>query len=142
MIHKQAVIGAGTLTWFPEQSNIGICEIGSGCIIHSHVWIGDGVKIGNRVKIQAFSFLPTGVTIEDDVFIAPHVVFTNDPDLAVKGKEFWKPILVKKGAKIGANVSIRAGVTIGENAIIGMGSVVLHDIPDNTTVAGNPARQI
>ena len=140
MVHNQAKIGAGCMIWHRELSNIGNCELGTGCIVHSHVWIGDGVKIGNRVKIQAFSFIPDGVTLEDDVFIAPHVVFTNDPNLEVKGRACWKKTLVKRGAKIGANSSIRAGVTIGENAVVGMGSVVLNDVPDNATVYGVPAR--
>lgn len=129
------------MIWHPEKSVI-LCEVNESCTVHAPVWIGKEVKIGDRVKIQAFTFIPDGVTIENDVFIGPHVVFTNDPDLAIKGKSGWKPTLVKKGAKIGANASILAGVVIGENSVVGMGSVVLKDVPDGATIVGNPARLI
>jgi UDP-2-acetamido-3-amino-2,3-dideoxy-glucuronate N-acetyltransferase len=107
---------------------------------HRYVWIGKKVKIGDNVRIQPFAFIPDGVTIEDDVFIGPHVCFTNDPNLTCLGPKFWKETVVKRGAKIGANSTILAGVTIGKDSIVGMGSVVLSDIPDKEVWAGNPAR--
>lgn len=126
----------------PESSNIG-CLVDVSCTVHSHVWLGDEVKIGNNVKIQAFAFIPNGITIEDDVFIGPHVCFTNDPKMEIvpQGQFIPTSTLVKRGAKIGANASIRAGVTIGEGATIGMGAVVLHDVGDHETWVGNPARR-
>tara|TARA_R100000501_G_C2522223_1_gene48934 strand:+ start:72 stop:506 length:435 start_codon:yes stop_codon:yes gene_type:complete len=126
--------------WYPELSNISErVEIGERTKIHSHVWIGDDVKIGARCRIEAFAFIPPGVTLEDDVFIGPHVCFTNDRK---PPSDNWEPIIVKKGAKIGANSSILAGVTIGESALIGMGSVVLKDVPTGELHAGNPAKFI
>ena len=133
-------IGKGTKLWKPELSNIGDCEIGDNCRIHSHVWIGDGVKIGNNVRIQAFSFIPTGVTIEDDVFIGPRVTFTNDKYPPSADSSAWKETRVKKGASLGASVTILPGVVIGENARIGAGAVVTKDIPANVVACGVPAR--
>src|SRR3990167_3670986 len=130
------------MIWHRNKSIILTDNIGKDCTIHAFVWIGQEVKIGDRAKIQAFSFIPDGVTIEDDVFIGPGVTFTNDRNLSVKGKKFWSETFVKKGAKIGAGSCILAGVNIGENAIIGMGSVVLKDIPSSETWAGNPAIRI
>lgn len=129
--------------WRPDLSNISDdAIIADNCVIHSHCWIGRDVIIGSNVKIQAFTFIPDGVRIEDNVFIGPRVTFTNDPDLECKGKDFWKMTRVKEGAKIGACVSIKAGVIIGKNAIVGMGAVVLTDIPDGEKWAGVPARKI
>lgn len=130
--------------YHPELSNLGEFEYGEGCVFHSHIWIGNGVKIGNRVKIQAFAFLPPGVEVEDDVFIGPGVIFTNDPimDIVPQGEFIPTKTLVKRKARIGAGAKILAGITIGENAVVGMGAVVIEDVPDFTKVVGVPAKKI
>lgn len=120
----------------PELSN-NQGHIGSDCVIHSHVWIGDKVLIGDRVKIQAFAFIPNGVVIQDNVFIGPGVVFTNDK---LPPSDVLTPTLVKRGAVIGANATIVCGVTIGECAMIAAGAVVTKDVPPGTLVKGNPAK--
>ena len=131
-------IGKGTKIWRPELSNISeTAEIGENCKIHSHIWIGDGVKIGNNVKIQAFSFIPTGVEIEDNCFIGPRVTFTNDK-YPPSGN--WSKTLIKSGVSLGACVTILPGITIGENSRIGAGAVVTKDIPANVVACGVPAR--
>ena len=143
MIHPEAKIGEGTKIYQPELSNIREqVKIGKNCIIHSHVWIGARVLIGNNVKIQAFTFIPEGVVIEDNVFLAPHTTFTNDPKLSIKGPMGWESTMVRKGAKIGAGALIKAGIEIGEGAIIGMGAVVTKNVPAGETWVGNPARKM
>ena len=130
----------GVKFWYPELSNINPqAEIGRGTTVHAPVWIGDQVKIGRACRIEAFAFIPPGLTIEDNVFIGPHVCFTNDRK---PPSNEWGKILVKRGARIGANATILAGVTIGERALIGMGSVVLRDVPGGETWVGVPARPI
>jgi acetyltransferase-like isoleucine patch superfamily enzyme len=116
------------------------CEIGDNCRIAAFVEIQRGVKIGNNCKVEAFVYIPTGVTIEDNVFIGPHVCFTNDKYPRAVGD--WKivPTVVKKGASIGAGAVILCGVTIGENAMVGAGSVVTKDVKANEMVYGNPAK--
>ena len=131
----------GCNIYHPELSNIMCCNVGIDCVIHSHVWIGNKVAIGSRVKIQAFAFIPDGVIIQDDVFIGPHVCFVNDKYPPSNGNS-WKVTVVKKGASIGANATILCGVVIGENAMIGAGSVVTKDVEPDTIVAGNPAKPI
>jgi UDP-2-acetamido-3-amino-2,3-dideoxy-glucuronate N-acetyltransferase len=126
----------------PESSKFSIikdAEIGEGTRIHDQVNIYK-CKIGDNCKIRPFVFIPTGVIIEDNVFIGPNVTFTNDKYPRVRGE--WKllPIRVKRGASIGANSIIIAGVTIGENALVGAGSIVTKNVPSNAVVAGNPAR--
>jgi acetyltransferase-like isoleucine patch superfamily enzyme len=125
------------------------CEIGDESKIGTFVEIQKGAKIGKRVKVSSHTFICEGVTIEDEVFIGHGVMFINDkyPRSATQAGALqteadWEciPTLVKKGASIGSNATILCGVTIGENAIVGAGSVVTHDVPPNTIVAGNPAR--
>ena len=143
MIHKGAWIHESARIWHEELSNIGKCVIGEDSVIHSHVWIGDDVIIGKRVRVQAFSFIPNLVHIEDDVFIGPRVTFTNDPKIVIQpGQAHWKMTFVRKGAKIGAGVVVLAGVTIGEGAFVGMGSIVTKSIPPGEMWFGNPARRI
>jgi acetyltransferase-like isoleucine patch superfamily enzyme len=127
------------------------CEIGDESKIGTFVEIQKGSKIGRRVKVSSHSFICEGVTIEDEVFIGHGVMFINDkyPRSATAGgqlqtEEDWVcvPTLVKRGASIGSNATILCGVTIGENAMVGAGSVVTHDVPPKTVVAGNPAHMI
>ena len=129
------------MIYHPELSNIHpSVTIPESCVIHSHVCIFEGVKIGERVKVQSMSFIPGGVTIEDDVFVGPRVTFTNDKYPPSHGKG-WKPTVVKKGASIGAGAIILPGITIGEGAKIGAGSVVTKDVLPGTIVMGNPAHE-
>lgn len=133
--------GINTIVWHPELSILLDCEIGNECTIHGMVWIGNNVKIGDRCLVQAFVYIPEGVTIEDDVFIGPHVCFTNDKKPPSYG-EHWAKTLVCSGASIGANTVILPGVTIGKGAIIGAGSVVTKNVPAGETWCGNPARKM
>lgn len=126
-----------TKYWHPELSNLGKFTIGDGCIVHSHVWIGDGVVIGNRCKIQAFAFLPPGVVLGNDVFVGPHVCFTNTKHPPSNERLIT---VVEDGVAIGANSTILPGIRIGKGAKIGAGSVVTKDVPPGVTVVGNPAR--
>jgi UDP-2-acetamido-3-amino-2,3-dideoxy-glucuronate N-acetyltransferase len=118
------------------------CRIGRGCKIAAYVEVQRDVVIGDRCKIEAFAFIPSGVTIEDEVFVGPHACFTNDRTPRAVGEWSVTPTVVKKGASIGANATIMCGVTIGEGALVGAGAVVTKDVPPHAKVAGNPARTI
>lgn len=132
--------GEGTKIYYEELSNISL-DCGKDCVIHSNVWI-NGVKMGDRVKVQAFAFIPPGVEIGNDVFIGPHVCFTNDPTLSMESD--WKPTktIVEDGVRIGANATIKAGVTLHKNSLIGMGSVITKDVPEGEVWVGNPAKKL
>jgi len=133
-------IGEETIIW--DFVNLFGCRIGDGCRIGSHTEIGRGVVIGDRCKVEPYAFIPSGVRVEDEVFIGPHVSFTNDPLPRAVGDWEVVPTLVKRGASIGANSTIICGVTIGEGAMVGAGSVVTRDVPPGTLVMGNPARPV
>ena len=125
------------------------CTIGDNSRIGTFVEIQKNANIGRNVKVSSHTFICEGVTIEDDVFIGHNVSFINDKyPRATAGNGHlqteadWSvvPTRVKRGASIGTSATILCGVTIGENAIIGAGSVVTKDVPDNAIVAGVPAR--
>ena len=136
---KDVVVGINTRIY--DHVNLYKCKIGRDTKIDAFVYIEEGVVIGDRVKIRAFTFIPSGVTIEDDVFIGPHVTFTNDKYPKIN-KE-WRKLktTIKQGSSVGAG-SVILPVTIGKNSLIGAGSVVTQDIPDNSLALGNPARVI
>lgn len=125
------------------------CAIGDGTKIGAFVEIQKNATVGKNCKILSHTFICEGVTIEDNVFVGHGVVFINDTyprattaNGELQTEENWKvePTLVKKGASVGSGATILANLVIGENALVGAGSVVTHDVPDNAIVAGNPAR--
>jgi UDP-2-acetamido-3-amino-2,3-dideoxy-glucuronate N-acetyltransferase len=149
MIAPDVKLGAGVVIHHPDQVNLYGCTIGDGTKIASFVEIQRGVVIGLNVKIEAFAFIPSGVTIEDGVFIGPHVCFTNDRHPAAVNEtgelanaDDWTvvPTTVRKRASIGANATIVCGVTIGEGAMVAAGATVTRDVPARTLVVGTPAR--
>lgn len=135
-----AEIGEDTIV--RDFVNLYGCRIGKGCRIAAYTEIQRGVTIGDRCKVEAFAFIPTGVTIEDEVFIGPHVCFTNDRRPRAVGDWEVTPTLVRKGASIGANATIICGVTIGEGALVGAGAVVTKDVPARAVVVGCPAKRV
>jgi UDP-2-acetamido-3-amino-2,3-dideoxy-glucuronate N-acetyltransferase len=134
------LIGADTRIWqfcvvMPEA------RIGSGCNICAQVFIENDVVIGDRVTVKCGVQIWDGLRIGDDVFIGPNVTFTNDPfPRSLQRPEKYAVTTVHQGASIGANATILPGVSIGRGAMIGAGSVVTRDIPENELWLGNPAR--
>lgn len=125
------------------------CAIGDESRIGAFVEVQKNATIGKRCKISSHSFICEGVVIEDEVFVGHGVTFINDvypravnEDGQPQTEADWRvdPTTVKKGASIGSGATILCNVTIGEKAIVGAGSVVTHDVPANSIVAGNPAR--
>ena len=141
-IDEDVKIGSGTKIWhfshILKRSRIGEnCRIGQNVVIGPDVIIGDGCKIQNNVSVYE------GVTLEDEVFCGPSVVFTNvyNPRAHIRRMDELRPTLIRKGATLGSNCTIVCGHTIGKYAFIGAGAVVTNDVPDYALMLGNPARQ-
>lgn len=149
-VSPHAEIGESTRVWAQVQIREG-AKIGRNCIIGRNTYIDFDVCVGDNVKIQNNSSLYVGLTVEDGVFIGPHVIFTNDklprainPNGTLKSAADWHvgKTLVRYGAALGAGTVVVTGVTIGRWAMVGSGSVVSKDVPDHALVVGNPARVI
>ena len=147
-VSDQATIGDGASIWHQAQVRER-AAVGAGSIIGKGVYVGADVSIGANCKVQNYSCVYEGNTLEDGVFVGPEVVFTNDryprainPDGTIKAASDWEleGTLVKYGAAIGSRSVILPGLTIGRWALVAAGSVVTKDVLDHAIVAGNPAR--
>jgi UDP-2-acetamido-3-amino-2,3-dideoxy-glucuronate N-acetyltransferase len=149
MISPDVQLDEGVSIPQPDLVNLYGCRIGRGTRIGAFVEIQKDVEVGANCKISSHSFLCSGVTIEDGVFIGHGVMFINDmypralnEDGSLQAAKDWicVPTRVRQNASIGTNATILAGVRIGERALVGAGAVVTHDVPDYAIAAGVPAR--
>ena len=136
-------IGAGTRIWHFSHI-LGNTRIGENCVFGQNCSVGPDVVIGNGCKFQNNVSVFKGVTIEDDVFCGPSMVFTNvmTPRAHIERKDEFSRTLVRRGASIGANATIICGNEIGAYSMIGAGAVVTKDVPAHALVVGNPAQRI
>jgi UDP-2-acetamido-3-amino-2,3-dideoxy-glucuronate N-acetyltransferase len=146
--HPSAIIDEGAE--IGDESRIwhfvhvcGGARIGRQVSLGQGVFVGNKVVIGDRCKIQNYVSVYDAVTLEDDVFCGPSMVFTNvyNPRAAVVRKDEDRRTLIKRGATLGANCTIVCGVTVGEYAFVGAGAVVNRDVPAFALMLGVPARQ-
>ena len=150
-ISNDVKLGNNVKIFHKQLVNLYGCSIGDDTKIGAFVEVQANAKVGSRCKISSHTFICEGVTIEDEVFVGHGVMFINDiyprstnEDGIMQTGDDWelKKTLVKHRASIGSNATILGGVTIGENAMVGAGAVVVHDVPDNTIVAGVPVKVI
>lgn len=131
----------------PDLVNLYGCKIGDNTKIGAFVEIQRGAIIGKNCKISSHSFICDGVTIGDGCFIGHGVCFINDKvpratsgGMLQSGSDWCLvPTVVEDGASVGTNATILCGLKLGKNCIIGAGSVVTRNVPDDAVVAGNPA---
>lgn len=148
-VHPNAIveseeIGPGTRVWAFAHVMQG-ARVGTDCNICDSTFIETGALLGNNVTVKNGVAVWQGVTVEDNVFLGPNCVFTNDPNprayIKKTGAKLRKT-LIRANATIGANATILCGLTIGRYAFIGAGAVVIRPVPDFALMVGNPARQI
>lgn len=140
VIEAGAKIGKGVKIW--DYAHIRKkASVGDNSVIGRNVQIDCDVQVGSGCKIQNGVSVYSGVTLEDDVFVGPFAVFTNDLRPRAFNKS-WQivPTVVRKGASIGANATIVCGNEIGEYAMIAAGSVVTKPVQAYQLVAGVPAK--
>jgi acetyltransferase-like isoleucine patch superfamily enzyme len=147
--HAQALVetedvGPGTRIWAFAHVLPG-ARIGSACNICDHAFIETGAVLGNNVTVKNGVAIWQGVKVEDNVFLGPNCVLTNDPNPRAyikKSGEALETTLIRANATVGANATILCGITIGRYAFVGAGTVVLRSVPDFALMVGNPARQV
>ena len=143
IVDPGATIGEDCRIWHWVHISGG-AVIGRRCSFGQNVYVGNKVVIGDNCKIQNNVSVYDAVTLENDVFCGPSMVFTNvyNPRSAVVRKDEYRATLVKKGATLGANCTIVCGITIGEHAFVGAGAVVNRSVKPYALMAGVPARQV
>jgi acetyltransferase-like isoleucine patch superfamily enzyme len=120
------------------------CTIGDDVVIGRGSLVENDTSVGALTKIQAHAYITAYSVLEDNVFIAPCVVTTNDNFMGrtEKRHDLVKGPTIRSGARIGGGVVLLPGIEVGEEAFVGAGAVVIRDVPPRALVVGNPARQI
>jgi len=147
VIAQRATVFAGAILGERVLVGDGAC-VRERCVIGDDVVIGHGslvendTAIGPRTTIQALAYVTAHSTIEEDVFVAPCVVTTNDNFMGrtERRHELKQGPTIRRGARIGGGAVLCPGVEIGEEAFVGAGAVVTKDVPPRAVVVGNPAR--
>jgi len=136
-ISDNAKIGENVKIWHFAYVGENVV-IGDNVKIGSLVHIDYDVKIGENTMIEGLVYIPPQSRIGKNVFIGPAAALTNDPYPPSKK---LVGVTIEDGAIIGAQAVIKAGVKIGKNSVVAMGAVVIKDVPENTVVVGNPAKE-
>ena len=120
------------------------CEIGDDVVIGRGSLVENDTTVGALTKIQAHAYITAYSTLEDNVFIAPCVVTTNDNFMGRTEQRHGlvKGPTIRRGARVGGGATLLPGIEVGEEAFVGAAAVVLGDVPARAVVVGSPARQI
>jgi acetyltransferase-like isoleucine patch superfamily enzyme len=120
------------------------CELGDGVVVGRGSLVENDTTIGARTTIQANAYVTAYSTLEEDVFVAPCVVTTNDNFMGRTEERhaLRRGPTIRRGARVGGGAVLLPGIEIGEEAFVGAGAVVLEDVPARAVVVGNPARRI
>lgn len=134
-------IGEGTVIsgWTFIGKNV---KIGKNCRLSNYVNIDYGSVVGDNTSIQSFSILNNNTIVGDNVLISVHVVTTDEKYLTPYTDTITrKPVVIGDNVLVGGGVRL-CSVTIGKNAVIGIGAVVLNDVPEGEVWVGVPAKPL
>jgi acetyltransferase-like isoleucine patch superfamily enzyme len=120
------------------------CTIGDDVVIGRGSLVENDTSVGTLTKIQAHAYITAYSLLEENVFIAPCVITTNDNFMGrtEKRHELVKGPTIRRGARVGGGAVLLPGIEVGEEAFVGAGAVVLRDVPARAVMVGSPARQI
>lgn len=143
IVDSGARIGNGCKIWHYSHISSG-CDIGSNCNIGQNVYVAKGSKLGSNCKIQNNVSIYSGVICEDNVFLGPSCVLTNDlnPRCEYSKNGAYINTYIERCSSIGANSTIICGNRIGHHSLIGAGAVVTKDVEPYSVMVGNPAKKI
>jgi UDP-3-O-[3-hydroxymyristoyl] glucosamine N-acyltransferase len=142
VVYAGAAIGPSAI--IGDQSQVRErAAIGERSVLGRGSTIDFGAQVGARVSIQTLVYVTAGTVVEDDVFIGPGVVTTNDQTMGrhPRGEPLAGPVL-KRGCRVGAGAVLTPGVVIGEEAFIAAGAVVIRDVAAREVVMGVPGRAV
>ena len=137
-----AELGAGCLVG--DQAHVRErTSIGAGSVVGRVASVENDVRVGARVRLQTNAYITAWSVVEDDVFVAPGVITTNDPTAGRRapGQELRGPTL-RRACRVGAGAVLLPAVEVGEEAFVAAGAVVTADVPARTVVIGVPARAV
>jgi len=145
-VHPQGLcesddVGSGTRVWAFAHVLPG-AVVGADCNICDGAFVEGGAVLGDRVTVKNGTLVFAGVTCEDEVFLGPNVLFTNDlrPRAVIRKRpDELIGTAVRRGATLGAGAVVVCGIEVGEYAFAAAGSVVTRDVPAHAFFAGNPA---
>jgi acetyltransferase-like isoleucine patch superfamily enzyme len=135
-IGARAIIGDQT---FVRERSV----IGEGSVIGRGSVVDNDVTVGARVRVQTNVYLTAFSVVEDDVFVGPCAMTTNDDTMARHGPETpMRGATLRRACRVGGGVVLTPGVEVGEEAFIAAGAVVTRDVPPRAVAMGVPARVI
>jgi UDP-2-acetamido-3-amino-2,3-dideoxy-glucuronate N-acetyltransferase len=154
VLGPDVTVGAGAIVFAGARIEAGVvvgdhayvrerAQVGRDAVLGRTVAIGADVVVGERVRMQNNAALVSGCVVEDDVFVGPNVVTTDDDTMGRRPDGTpRRPCTLRRGCRIGAAVVLLPGVEVGEEAIVGAGSVVRESVASRTLVVGAPARLV